>query len=405
MGMRSGFWSTALRACAMYTCVSAAFGPLAACVSSEPASPPFVETSAAELSLEAAISNGIASKRYPGAVYLVSVGDRLVFQASLGVADIDTNAPMQRDSVFRAMSMTKPVTAVAVMMLVDEGKLQLDQPVSKYLPEFGDARGEADGQPRVTLWHLLTHTGGGGFGGIPVGAKSLEERTLKVASLKPSTPPGARWAYSAVDGFDVLARVVEVVSGQRYETFLKEHLFDPLGMKDTTYTPDANQKARTVGLYAAKNGVIAPDRPPFPDVSYPSGGAGLYTTGPDTLRLAQMLANDGALGDVRILKPSTVREMSRAQLADGFPGLQPGLAWGLGVRRVENPQNLKSPLPAGAFGWSGAYGTHFWVDPRRKLAAVWMINLTNAGGAGSPDALEFERLVMTACDSDPRCSP
>ncbi|HET9161544.1 MAG TPA: serine hydrolase domain-containing protein [Caulobacteraceae bacterium] len=365
---------------------------------------PATGASAAGLnSLDAELAKGVASGRYPGAVFIVANDKAVLHQGAIGEGDVERHTPMRPDTIFRLMSMTKPVTTVAAMILVDEDKLKLDDPVSKYLPEF---QGFAPGGPPLTIRHLLTHTGGLGFGSIPspgAPAPTLAGRVKEIAARPSPAPVGQRWTYSGLDGLDIVARVVEVISGEPYERFLKRRIFDPLGMKDTTYVLSAEQKRRLVGLYAPKAGGFEASSSPLADLGYPSGSANLYTTGPDFARLAQMLAGGGVYKGVRVLSSAAVRQMSSPQLPLGYPGLQPGLSWGLGMRRVADPALLKSSLPLGAYGWSGAFGTHFWVDPKTRLVAVWMINLTTAGGAGSPDALAFENAVVKACRSDRRC--
>lgn len=347
------------------------------------------------------IEAGIAAGKYPGAVFAVARRDRVLDIEAVGTADIDSRAPMRRDSIFRLMSMTKPVTAVAVMILVDEGKLKLDEPVSRWLPEF--AAFGVPGAPPLTLRHLMTHTSGIGFGALPMAASSLGQRAKEAAARKRSVPAGKEWAYSGVEGPDIVARVVEVAAGEPFEHFAKRRIFDPLGMKDTTWRPTPDQRRRVVGLYGSSNGKVVKMAGPLAFPDQPSGGYGLYSTAPDFLRLAQMLAGGGKLGGTRILSAAATVQLHAVQLKAGFPGLPPGLDWGLLMRRVADPVAAGSPLPAGAYGWSGAYGTHFWVDPASGLAAVWMVNLTTAGGAGSPDALAFERMVMAACRIDRRC--
>lgn len=354
--------------------------------------------------LDAAVEERVSAGRYPGAVFVVANADRVLHVGAVGFADVEHQTPVRSDAIFRMMSMTKPVTTVAVMMLVDDGKVVLDDPVSRYLPEFlGYAAQRPTDPTPITVRQLLTHTSGLGFGSMLISENSLSARTAKIASSSLKGVPGKKWEYSGLDGFDILARIVEVASGKSYESFLKQRLFDPLEMKDTTYVLSASQQSRLVGLYKPEKGKFVRGTSPLPDVRYPSGGAGLYSSAADFTRFAQMLAGRGASGSVRILTTQAVDEMSRAQLPVGFPGLAPGLAWGLGVREVADPALANSPLPVGAYGWSGAYGTHFWVDPEHKLTAVFLTNVTTAGGAGSPDALDFERFVTRTCESNKRC--
>lgn len=355
--------------------------------------------------VDAAIASGVAAGKYPGAVYLIAKGGKIIHYGAVGAAIVETKSPMRMDSVFRLMSMTKPVTAVAALLLVDDRKIALDDPVSHYLPEFvGYGAAKKTDPSTVTIRQLLTHTSGIGFGSIARPGETLAERVQKIASKPLPTAAGQKWQYSGYDGLDVVARIVEVVSRQPYDRFVKQRIFDPLEMEDTAYSLTVEQQTRLVGLYAATNGKITISAPPLPPTTYAGGGAGLFSTGPDYIRFAQMLSQRGKLGSVRILSSASVAELSKIQLLSGFPDLQPGLAFGLGVRVVGDPVALKSPLPSGAYGWSGAWGTHFWVDPSRRLSAVWMINTTTAGGAGSVDALTFERLVMHACATDKRCN-
>lgn len=355
--------------------------------------------------LDADIKARVEQGRYPGAVFIVARGEQTLHAAAVGNSDIDRKSPMQLDSIFRIMSMTKPVTAVAAMMLVEQGQLDLDAPVKQYLPEFADF--DRPGATPLTLRHLLTHTGGFGIlAMLPKEKTTLAARIRELGEEGPDNDAGEKWRYSGVDGFDVVARIIEVVSKQPFEQFLQQRIFAPLGMKDTTYVLNAEQKKRLVGLYKASRGSITKDTPFMvpADFHYPSGGGGLYSTGLDYIRFTQMLADGGVLGSVRILKPETVEQMAAEQLPTGYPGLPKHYAWGLGMRLVSEASSPLSPLPVGSYGWSGHFGTHFWIDPRHQLSAIFLINLTNAGGAGSVDAFDFERLVVDACRTDRRCT-
>lgn len=344
--------------------------------------------------LDAAIESRVQEHRYSGAVYAIARREQVLHEAAVGLASIEADAPMQRDTIFRQMSLTKPVTAVGVMILVDEGRIDLDAPVSTYLPELSGY--ELDGT-RVTVRHLLTHTSGFGvFGTFPGPAPdlTLEQRVHQLSTLRPVVRPGARWEYSGFDGFDILARIIEVVAREPYEAFLQRRVFGPLEMRDTAFSLTPAQTTRLAGLYGARDGQISATPPAFQMPAYPAGGAGLFSTVPDMLRFAQMLANDGELDGARVLSRSAVEQMRTEQLPAGFADLNAGLAWGLGMRVVGDPVALQSSLNRGAFGWSGAYGTHLWVDPTTGVTAVWMISTTTGGGAGSPHAEDFERLVM-----------
>lgn len=346
--------------------------------------------------LDAAIVSRIRAHHYAGAVFAVARRDRLLHQAALGLADIDAHLPMRMDTMFAQASLTKPVTAVGAMILVDAGQLDLDAPVSRYLPELSDY--VFDGVA-VTSRHLLTHTSGFGvFGSIPppTPGLTLEARVRQLGAKRPLIRPGTRWEYSGFDGFDILARIIEVRSGSPYAEYMQRRVFDPLNMRDSTFAPTPGQRTRLARLYGERDGALEPATSPFTLPAYPAGGAGLYSSAPDMLRFAQMLANNGALNGRRILSGDAVAQMRSEQLPSGFPGLNAGMAWGLGVRVVDDPATLHSALSRGAFGWSGAYGAHLWVDPSTGVAAVWMISTATGGGAGSPHAEDYERLVMQA---------
>lgn len=386
-------------------CLSGAVLAIASCAAAPLGvmnAPEAAQSAARWVDLRARIEAGVNDNRYPGAVFAISRGEHLLALEAVGVADTGTGTPMRPDSVFSLMSMTKPVTATAVMILVQEGRLDLDAPVSMHLPEF--AGFGVEGGPALTLRHLLTHTSGIGFGTLPMTQATLAERVQGTSRRTLRIGAGRQWAYSGVEGPDVAARVVEVVSGQPFDQFVQSRIFDPLGMKDTAWVLDEARSARLVELYEAKDGQLAPPTGALPQLTYPSGGAGLFSTAADYSRLARMLANDGVLDGRRILEQASVEEMRRDQLGAGFSGLPNGVGAGLLMRVVLDPAAAGSPLPAGAYGWSGAYGTHFWVDPATGLSVVWMINLSNAGGAGSADALEFERLVTAACATGDRCA-
>lgn len=370
------------------------------CVRDPAASAP-VAQSARFSEVRSKVQANMAAGRYPGAVFAVARGGDVLDIQAVGVSNLETSAKMRTDSIFRTMSMTKPVTAVAAMILVEEGKLDLDGPVSLVLPEF--AKWGVAGAPPLTLRHLLTHTSGIGFGSMPSQPSTLKGRVEETAARQMTSPVGKEWAYSGVEGPDIVARMIEVVAGEPYDRFVERRILDPLEMKDTGYHLNAEQRSRLVALHAAADGKVALAPPLIPDFTYPSGGAGLYTTAPDYLRFAQMLAGYGVFRGVRLLKPASVAELRREQVPAGSPGLAPGVGYSFMMRRIADPIAAKSPLPAGAYGWSGAYGTHFWVDPNTGLTAVWMVNLTTAGGAGSPDARAFEEFVIDACSVDRRC--
>lgn len=344
------------------------------------------------------IDRRIAAKEIPGAVTLVAHNGRIVHFEARGVTDIESRRPMPKDAIFELASLTKPITATAVLMLVEEGRMRLTDPVSQYIPEFKDQKvavtpsQAAPVNRPITIRDLLTHTSGvvtairlpmdagATLAGFipPIGAEPLEFQ------------PGTRWAYSNTVGFDTLARIVEVVSGAPYDRFLRERLFEPLGMTSTSHVLTPEQKPRLATRYNIVGGALRKNERPA-TAAYFGGGWGLNSTAGDYLRFAQMLLNDGELDGKRMLSPRAVELMRSIQVPDTLPGRQAGEAWGLAVRVISDPAARNTWLSIGSFGWTGASGTHFWVDPKEHLVAILMTGVPAV--ALKPD---FETAVMQA---------
>jgi CubicO group peptidase (beta-lactamase class C family) len=317
-----------------------------------------------------------------------------------GLMDLETRKPMAKDSLFDIASMTKPVTTVAILMLSEEGRLRLTDPVSRFIPSFTNFKVKsASGlQPfaaathDITVRDLLTHTSG-----IVSEARIPQDRTETLAHYIPTFAtavlefqPGARWMYSNTVGFDTLARIVEVVSGESFDRFLQERIFTPLGMKDTAHKIDEARNGRVATIYQVSAAGLR--RRQYDDaLAYYGGGWGLKTTAEDYLRFAQMLLNGGELDGKRLLGRRTVQLMSSVQVPDTLPGRQPGEGWGLGVRVITDLGARGTWLSNGSFGWSGAMGTHFWVDPDNDLVAILMVQTPAAGLSA-----DFETAVMQA---------
>jgi len=375
------------------------------------------------------IERKMAAGEVSGGVTLVARNGRIVHLKAQGVTNLDTKAPMQKDSIFRIASMSKPVAAAAILMLLEDGKVRLDDPVSKYLPSYKDmkvavaaparpgpapapAPGSSPPAPnfytvpaerQITVLDVLTHTSGVMSGassnaGGQAAFRQRHEIGLKwVDNLGTDSvlefQPGTRWAYSAVAGLDIAGRIVEIVSGKTFNEFLKERLFGPLGMQDTFFWPSDAQRARLVTNYQLLDGKMRPN--PDPDSMsspvYFSGGGGLMSSAESYARFAMMLANGGELNGVRILSPATVALMGSQILPDTLPGRRPGEGYGLGVRHVSDRAARRTLISDGSFGWSGAYGTHFWVDPSKKLVAILMLQTP-----GQTRTEEFETAVMQA---------
>ena len=356
----------------------------------------------------AALEEMVARKEVAGAVTVVVSKDRVLGVECAGLADLASQRPMTPDAMFWIASMTKPLTAAALLMLQDEGRLRVTDPVAKYLPEFEGLKTPSGRPANLTIQQVMTHTSGLGEADA-AGAKAA--RTL--ADLVPlwlAAPmqyePGEKWEYTQ-SGINVGARIVEVVSGQSFDGFLKTRLFEPLGMKDTTFYPEPDQRSRLATAYTknAETGVLepvpplagfgSPDRPP-------QGHAGLYSTAGDYARFCQMLLGGGQREGRVYLSPEAVRLMKTpltGELPTGFlQGEKQGsrganYGWGIGACVLRSPHaGVAAMLSAGTFGHGGLWGTQAWVDPVRGVAYVLMVQRANTNG----DASEVRRVFQQA---------
>jgi CubicO group peptidase (beta-lactamase class C family) len=343
------------------------------------------------------IERRIESRDISGAVTLVSRKGRVAHLEAQGLMDIETNKPMAKDTIFRIASMTKPVVGVAILMLIEEGKVRLSDPVSRFIPEFkqlkvavaqpapAGARGAAPAPPNfytvpaereITIRDLLTHTSGLVSGTISTAeaakvqrksGETLADYLPRLGQVPLEFQPGSRWAYSPGAGFDTLGRVVEIVSGQNLDQFFRQRIFEPLGMKDTFFNISEPQRARAATMYQrTPNGLQKSPNQPAQPTTYYSGGGGLSSTADDYARFAQMLVNGGQLNGKRLLGPRTVELMGSPFASDTLPGRARGEAWGLSVRVITDAVASNISLSNGSFGWQGAFGTHFWVDPKEN---------------------------------------
>ncbi len=340
-----------------------------------------------------------------GIVTLVATPERIVHLDAIGSADIGGNKPMRPDTIFWIASMTKPVTATAVLMLQEEGKLSVDDPVEKYLPEFKDLR-SADGKPvHVTIRHLLTHTSGMGE------VTPDEARTIKdLAGLIPlyvakpvKFEPGTKWTYCQ-SGINTAARIVEVVSGVSFDRFVERRLFGPLGMKDTTFYLSEEQLPRLATSYrrtdkgeleATKVSILYGKAPTSRD-RFPAANGGLFSTAPDYARFCRMILDGGELEGRRYLKPESVALMTAVQTGDLKTGFTGGNGWGLGWCVVREPQGVTAMLSPGTFGHGGAYGTQAWIDPAKKRIYLLMIQRADYPNS---DASDVRRAFQDAANS------
>ncbi|MBM3786992.1 MAG: beta-lactamase family protein [Acidobacteria bacterium] len=347
--------------------------------------------------IAASMRKVIDAGEVPGAVTIVATRDGVSYVGVIGHADPDRKQRLKKDSIFWIASMTKPVTAAAILMLEDEGKLSVDDPVSKYVPELKHSG--------MTLKHLLTHTSGLGEAAPEEmkAAKRLADLIPAYASKKPFFAPGSQWKYCQ-SGINTLGRIVEIVSGKRFEDFLDERFFRPLGMRDTSFYPPPSKAARIVTPARKDGDKLVPaavsllhGRAPSDTDRYPAANGGLYSTGPDYARFARMLLNGGELDGKRYLSEQSVPTMSAPQTGTLKAGFIPGHAWGLGVGVVVEPAGQTAMLKPGTFGHGGAYGTQAWIDPQNGVALILMVQRANFKNSDdSPVRLAFQRAAMGA---------
>jgi CubicO group peptidase (beta-lactamase class C family) len=327
-----------------------------------------------------------------GAVALVATASEAKTFA-VGERDIVNHVPMKEDDLFWIASMTKPMTAVCVAMMVEEGKLAIDDPVEKHLPEFRgqwliseeskDKRVLVRPARPITIRDLLTHTAGLGDVAAPRPDCSLAELTMAYSREPLRFPPGSKWSYSN-PAINTLGRLVEVASGISFPQFMETRLLEPLGMKETTFWPSAEQAERLAKSYNQKDGKLQETDiyflrgAPLTDhtrTAFASGG--LFSTAADMLRFYRMILAGGTLDGHRYLKQETVAEMTRTQTGDIKTGFVDGMSWGLGFQVVKEPEGITAGLSTGTFGHGGAYGTQSWGDP--KKGAIYILMFQRAG--------------------------
>ena len=351
-----------------------------------------------------------------GVVAVVGTADGVVYQEALGNARLEPTQAMTEDTLFRIASMTKPMTAAAILILADEGKLAVTDPVEKHLPEFrGQMLVSERGKGRlvlvkpkrpITIRDLLTHTSG--LPGYPEGLadvylkrnRTLADTTLAVSQRPLDFEPGSKWSYCN-SGIDTLGRIVEVVSDQRFEDFMAKRIFDPLGMKSTTFQPTKEQMKRVAGLYDSKNGklVLAPDTilGQVAKSRHPVPAGGLYSTGADVARFYRMMLNKGTLDGKKILSPKAVEQLTSVHTGDLKCGFTPGMGFGYGFAVVREPQGVTGMLSAGTFGHGGAFGTQSWADPKKGVFVILLIQRVGLpNGDGTEMRKELQRLTMEA---------
>ena len=418
--------------------------------------------SSGKLSRISDVMNGhVEAGDISGAITAVALKGEIVHFETHGWRDIENREPMAEDAIFRMASSTKPVAGVAVMQLIEQGKVSPDDPVNKFIPEFRDTKvavrkagssptegaespepaesaGAAPATTRVEaavdfeapaassagreppevelvpahrdilVRDLLTHTSGllsGGLGQAVAGIRRERGDTLasyipRLGAVPLDFQPGTRWRYSPGTGIDVLGRIVEIVSGETFDAYLRDHIFEPLNMKDTFFALPEDRRARLLPLYRkTDDGLVKADNAMasrMTSATYFSGSGGLVSSAADYLQFERMLTNLGTLDGNQVLKPETVKLMATNHVGDLFTGLRvpaQGLGFGFTVQVVLDAEKAQSARSTGAFGWGGAFGTMTWSDPARQLSGVFMVQQRDLRVRA-----RFERAVRAAVD-------
>ena len=340
-----------------------------------------------------------------GIVSLVSRGNDVIEFNAVGMADIEARRPMQKDTIFQIMSMTKPVTAIGIMMLAEQGKLALRDPVDQYLPEFRNQRVTANigpdsgrlGTPLhpMTIRDLLTHTAGVqdappfAIHDYPQSmAVPLDEVVRQLAKQPLLYQPGTQWSYSS-PGIEILGRIIEVCSGEKYEDFITTHILRPLNMKDSFFFPPADKSNRIAMVYVKRDGKLVPAPGSIlggdparhrSGAVFPAPGWGLYSTAEDLLHLYRMMLRNGTYEGKRYLSPYSVHLMTEAHTTGIQPvGWMRGADYGLAWEVVTDPLGELAGHSKGTYGHGGAFGTQGWIDPANELISILLIQRADGG--------------------------
>ena len=328
-----------------------------------------------------------------GIVTMVLRGGNVVQKTAVGMQNVEEKRPMREDSIFQIMSMTKPITAVGIMMLCEEGKISLYDEVQTYLPEFRDQMVNANGWLKkptrpIRIGDLLSHTSG--MRQMPQGDMkdihwkmdhTLAEAVASFAKEPLEFEPGTKWLYSNT-GFATLGRIIEVISGQSYESFIQNRLLQPLQMKDTFFYPPSDKLDRIAIVYAPKDGkviragsqILGGDPGAFrKGAKYPGPEYGLFSTADDISHFCQMILNHGAWKGTRFLSPATIETMREVQTSGMAAGWYPGADYGLAWEIITRPTGVWGLLPLGTFGHGGAFGTQEWIFPSRDMITIFMV--------------------------------
>jgi len=357
-----------------------------------------------------------------GVTTLVARHGKIVYLDAYGVQDLDSKKPVESNTIFRIASMTKPIVGVAMMMLWEQGKWTLDDPVAKHIPEFAGLKvatptGDVPQTTPMTMRQLMSHTAGfdvnDGYAKANLRESNLQGMIDKLAKLPLAAQPGTDWRYGP--SVDIQGYIVEKLSGQTLDVFLRTKILEPLGMKDTGFWVDNSKADRVTKVFTYgpdKRIMTAPTQRAGDATSKPaflSGGGGLLSTTDDYFRFAQMLLNGGEANGTRFLKASTVELMRTNVLAEGvkvdtFGPSQEGLGFGLGFAIVMDPAKANTSESKGSFYWGGALGTWFWIDPANDLVVVGMMQNVNGSRPteGSPQVRPLSRKLVYQALVDPK---
>ncbi len=375
------------------------------------------------------LDEAISKEQVPGLVAMIVKDGKVIYHEAKGFADVESNQPMEKNSIFRIASQTKAITSTAIMILWEEGKFKLDDPISKYIPEFKNPQvlntfRYADttfttrpSSREITIRHLLTHTSGLGYGVIDGDERmkmiyhkagvvdlfttekvTIEESVKRLARLPLHHEPGTKYTYS--EGLDVLGYLVEIISGKPFDVFLKERIFDPLGMNDTRFYINEAQAPRLVTVHTRKDNKWASYPVTFYDPAYPksgaktffSGGAGLSSTTEDYAKFLQMYLNGGIYNGKRILSPHTIHTMMQNQVGDLWNGDRyHGIGFGVVTDRGVATGGMGSK---GTFDWGGYFNTQYFADPETGIIGL-IFKQTSGAGNGDETGWKFRQMVFT----------
>lgn len=380
--------------------------------------------------LDAMLEEAMQKDHVPGLVAMVVKDGKIVYHSAKGFADVESGKPMELNSIFRIASQTKAITSTAVMILWEEGKIRLDDPISKYIPEFKNPQvlntfryedttySTRPSSKEITIRHLLTHTSGLGYGVIDGDERmkmiydkagvmdlftteniTIGESVKRLAKLPLHHEPGAKFTYS--EGLDVLGYLIEIVSGMPFDQFLKTRLFDPLGMNDTRFYLNDAQEPRLVTVHTRKDNKWVSFPVTFYDPDYPktgaktffSGGAGLSSTTGDYAKFLQMYLNGGIYNGKRILSPTTIQTIMTNQVGDllGEGGKDYGLAFGIVDQKGVQIGGMGS---LGTFDWGGYFNTQYFADPQTGVIGL-IFKQTSGAGNGDETGWKFRQMVFT----------